>query len=264
MKSSQHKNNPTLARKPRPFGSLLFYLGYFFSLGFIGGPLALLAWLLPVHQRFKLLNLHSRFIIFWLGVTCGLRYRIEGVETLPDGPFVMVANHQSEWETLYLQTLKPPTCTVLKKELLRLPVFGWGLRLLKPIPLDRSQPAKMIRILLKVGAERLQEKISVLIFPEGTRVAPGAYKPFSKSAAMIACRSGVPLIPAAHNAGEHWSSKSWIKYSGELTLRLGPAIPTEGRKADEVTAEAQEWIEKQLAEISAIPRPVEISAENQP
>ncbi|SFC31058.1 1-acyl-sn-glycerol-3-phosphate acyltransferase [Marinospirillum celere] len=245
----------TQERKARPIGSLIFYIGYFFALGFIGAPLALIAWPLPMRWRFQLLNLHSRFIIFWLGITCGIRYRFEGLDNLPDQPFVLVANHQSEWETLFLQTLKPPTCTVLKKELLKLPIFGWGLRLLKPIPLDRTQPAKMIRIVLKVGAERIQEGISVLIFPEGTRVAPGSYKAFSKSAAMIACRSGTPLIPVAHNAGEHWHSKSWIKYSGELSVRVGKPLTTEGRRADEVTQEAQAWIETQLAEISAIPRP---------
>lgn len=242
-------------RQPRPLGSLLFYFGYFFSLGFIGGPLTLVAILLPVKQRFRVLNLHSRFVVFWLGLTCGIKYQVTGRCHLPKQPFVMVANHQSEWETLFLQTLQPPTCTVLKQELLKLPVFGWGLRLLKPIPLDRSQPAKMIRVLLKAGAERIKSGISVLIFPEGTRVAPGHSKPFSKSAAMIACRSGAPLIPVAHNAGEHWHSKSLVKLSGRLEVRIGEPIVTKGRNADEVTKEAQAWIEAQLVEISAVPRP---------
>lgn len=249
-------------RKPRPLGSLAFYCGYFFALLFIGAPLALLVWPLPIKQRFKLLNLHSRFVIQWLRLTCGLKYDFTGLENLPDGPFVLVANHQSEWETMYLQTLKPPICTVLKKELLKIPIFGWGLRLLRPIPLDRSQPAKMIRVVLKVGAERIHEGISVLIFPEGTRVAPGKSKPFSKSAAMIACRAGVPLVPIAHNAGEHWSSSSWVKYSGVLSMRIGPPLTTEGKRADQVTREAQEWIENQLVEISAIPRPAVMPTED--
>ncbi|WP_114416729.1 lysophospholipid acyltransferase family protein [Marinospirillum perlucidum] len=246
---------PNTNLKSRPLGSLLFYFGYFFALLFIGAPLALVVWPLPVTKRFRLLNWHSRFVIWWLQLTCGITYRFEGKENLPDGAFVMVANHQSEWETMYLQTLKPPICTVLKQELLNLPIFGWGLRLIKPIPLDRSQPAKMIRILLKVGAERLAEGISVLIFPEGTRVPPGQRKAFSKSAAMLACRAGVPVVPIAHNAGEHWSNKTLIKYSGVLTMRIGQPIATQGRKADEVTREAEEWIEAQLAEISQIPRP---------
>ena len=248
-------SSATSRRKPRLLGSLVFYCGYFFALLCIGAPLALLVWPLPTKRRFKLLNLHSRFVIQWLKLTCGISYDFKGHEHLPDGPFVMVANHQSEWETMYLQTLKPPICTVLKKELLKIPVFGWGLRLLRPIPLDRSQPAKMIRVVLKVGEERIQEGISVLIFPEGTRVAPGHSKSFSKSAAMIACRAGVPLVPVAHNAGEHWNPSGWIKYSGRLSMRIGQPISTEGKRADQVTREAQEWIEAQLAEISAIPRP---------
>jgi len=257
-----NKQSVFTERKPRPLGSLFFYCGYMFALLFIGAPLALVAWPLPTRHRFKLLNLHSRFVIQWLRLTCGVRYQFEGQENLPDGAFVMVANHQSEWETMYLQTLKPPICTVLKKELLKIPVFGWGLRLLKPIPLDRSQPAKMIRVVLKVGAARIQEGISVLIFPEGTRVAPGQSKPFSKSAAMIACRAGVHLVPIAHNAGEHWASSGWMKYSGVLSMRIGPPIATEGKRAEEVTREAQNWIESQLAEISAIPRPAVMPTED--
>lgn len=241
--------------KPRPLGSLLFYFGYFTALLVIGAPMTLLAIPFPLRQRFALLNLYNRFVLFWLKITCSIDYHFEGLENIPNSAHVMVANHQSEWETIILHTLKPPLCTVLKQELLNIPIFGWGLRLIKPIPLDRSQPAKMLRKVLKVGGERLNEGLSVLIFPEGTRVAPGNRKPFSKSAAMIACKAGVPLLPVAHNAGEHWDPKSWIKRSGTLTLRIGKPIATVGRKADEVIAEAEAWVEKQLVEISAIPRP---------
>jgi 1-acyl-sn-glycerol-3-phosphate acyltransferase len=243
-------------RQPRPLGSLMFYLGYFSALLLLGAPLALLAIPFPLRQRFAILNLYNRFIIFWLRVTCGIRYQFEGLSNLPAGAYVMVANHQSEWETIILQTLRPPLCTVLKQELLQIPIFGWGLRLIKPIPLDRSQPAKMLRKVLKVGGERLQEGLSVLIFPEGTRVPPGRRKPFSKSAAMIACKAGVPLIPVAHNAGEHWDPKNWIKQSGTLSLCIGEPIQTAGRKPDEVMAEAEAWVEQRLAGISAVPRPL--------
>ncbi|GLR64800.1 lysophospholipid acyltransferase family protein [Marinospirillum insulare] len=242
-------------RKPRPLGSILFYFGYLVALLVIGAPMAILSIPLPLRQRFSLLNIYNRFVLFWLRITCGIEYRFEGLENIPSGNHVMIANHQSEWETIILHTLKPPLCTVLKQELLNIPIFGWGLRLIKPIPLDRSQPAKMLRKVLKVGGERLDEGLSVLIFPEGTRVAPGKRKPFSKSAAMIACKAKVPLVPVAHNAGEHWNPKSWIKMSGRLTLRIGKPISTIDRRADEVIAEAEAWVEKQLVEISAIPRP---------
>ncbi len=244
-------------RQPRPLGSLLFYLGYLLSMGFIGAPLALLAWPLPIIWRFRLLNLHNRFVVFWLGLTCGIRYRIEGEENLPAGAYVMIANHQSEWETIFLQMLHPPLCTVLKRELLRIPIFGWALRLLRPIAVDRSQPARMLKMLLKVGTERLQAGLSVLIFPEGTRVAPGKRKLFSKSAAMIALRAGVPVVPVAHNAGEHWGRGDWVKHSGRLQVRIGAPIQTQGLNAEEITRQAQWWIEQALVEISAVPRPTE-------
>lgn len=247
--------NQPKPRKPQPFGSLVFYFGYFSALLVIGAPMALLSIPLPLRQRFSLLNLYNRFVLFWLRVTCGIEYRFEGLENIPATSHVMVSNHQSEWETIILHTLKPPLCTVLKQELLNIPIFGWGLRLIKPIPLDRSQPAKMLRKVLKVGGERLEAGLSVLIFPEGTRVAPGQRKPFSKSAAMIACKAGVPVVPVAHNAGEHWDPKNWVKMSGTLSMRIGKPIPTLGRRADEVIAEAEAWVEKQLVEISAIPRP---------
>ncbi|MBE0505653.1 MAG: 1-acyl-sn-glycerol-3-phosphate acyltransferase [Marinospirillum sp.] len=249
-------------RKPRPLGSLLFYFGYFSALLVIGAPMALLSIPLPLRQRFSLLNIYNRFVLFWLRITCGIEYRFSGLENLASPPYVMVANHQSEWETIILHTLRPPLCTVLKQELLQIPIFGWGLRLIKPIPLDRSQPAKMLRKVLKVGGERLDEGLSVLIFPEGTRVPPGKRKPFSKSAAMIACKAGVPIIPVAHNGGEHWDPKSWIKLSGTLSLRIGKPINTQGRRADEVMAEAEQWIETQLAEISAVPRPTLATTES--
>lgn len=240
-------------RKPRPLGSALFYVGYFLSLFCLGVPLVVLAIPLPLRQRFTLLNIYNRSILLWLRITCNLEYRIEGQENLPATTFVIAANHQSEWETIFLHLVRPPICTVLKQELLKIPVFGWGLRLVKPIPLDRSQPTKMLRKVLKVGGERLQEGISILIFPQGTRVAPGKRKAFSKSAALLACNAGLPLVAVAHNAGEHWNPRSWIKMSGTLTVRISQPIATQGRSAEEVTAEAQHWVEQQLAEISYIP-----------
>lgn len=237
--------------RARPVGSLLFYLGYFLSMGIVGIPMALLSLCVSLPWRFRLLNVHNRFVLFWLRVTCGICYQIEGRENLPgkDVAYVMVANHQSEWETIYLQTLQPPLCTVLKQELLNIPVFGWSLRLLHPIPLDRSQPAKMLRKLLKIGSQRIEEGLAILIFPQGTRVLPGQSKPFSKGAAMIACRTGAPLVPVAHNAGRHWTRKGWIKYSGTLQLRIGPPLATEGKTPDEVTRLAEDWINQQLTEI---------------
>ncbi|KAA0013197.1 1-acyl-sn-glycerol-3-phosphate acyltransferase [Billgrantia pellis] len=235
--------------------SLLFYLGYFLAI-LISGILFLpVAPLLPLRSRYRLLNLYNHFITAWFRWTCGVRYRIQGRERLPSGPCVILANHQCEWETIYLQILKPPVCTVLKQELLRIPIFGWGLRLLHPIALDRSKPARAMRQVLSQGVARLQEGLTVLIFPEGTRVSPGQRRRYNKSGAVIACRAGVPVVPVAHNAGERWPGRHWVKNPGELNVVVGEPIETIGRTPEEVLVATEAWIEARLAEISEVPRP---------
>ncbi|MDI5932648.1 lysophospholipid acyltransferase family protein [Halomonas kalidii] len=235
--------------------SLLFYAGYFLAI-LISGVLFLpVAPLLPLAKRYRLLNLYNHFIIAWFRLACGVRYDVRGRERLPEGPCVILANHQCEWETVYLQLIKPPVCTVLKRELLNIPLFGWGLRLLHPIALDRSKPARAMRQVLSQGKTRLEEGLSVLIFPEGTRVAPGCRKRYNKSGAVIACRAGRPVVPVAHNAGERWPGRHWVKNPGRLSLVVGEPIETIGRSPEEVLVEVEAWIEARLAEISEVPRP---------
>ncbi|WP_438766004.1 lysophospholipid acyltransferase family protein [Kushneria sp. TE3] len=235
--------------------SLLFYTGYLMAIIVSAVTLVPLAFCLPLNGRFRVLNLYNHFIVFWFGLCCGVRYRVEGRDNIPDTPCVVLANHQSEWETLFLQTIKSPMCTVLKQELLKIPVFGWALRMLRPIPLDRSKPSRALRMVLSEGAARLASGLSVLLFPEGTRVPPGERRRFNKSGIHIACRSGVPILPVAHNAGEHWPSKSFIKRSGQINVVIGEPILTKDRKPDEVTREVEQWIEQQLSRISGVPRP---------
>ncbi|MDX1464844.1 MAG: lysophospholipid acyltransferase family protein [Halomonas sp.] len=240
--------------------SLIFYVGYVLAMLVCGVLFLPPAPFLPLASRYRLLNLYNHFIIAWFRLVCGVRYEFRGHERLPDGPCVILSNHQSEWETVYLQLLHPPVCTVLKRELLNIPVFGWGLRLLHPIALDRSKPARAMKQVLTQGKARLEAGLSVLIFPEGTRVSPGSRVRYNKSGAVIACRAGMPVVPVAHNAGERWPGRHWVKKPGRLTLEVGPAIATEGRTPEEVMAEAEAWIEARLAEISEVPRPDTASA----
>ncbi|OAZ98544.1 lysophospholipid acyltransferase family protein [Halomonas sp. G11] len=235
--------------------SVVFYAGYFAALLVIGVLFLPIAPFLPLAGRYRLLNLYNYFLMFWFRIACGVRYDIQGAHHLPDGPCVIQANHQSEWETVFLQVMKPPVCTVLKRELLRLPIFGWGLRLLHPISLDRSKPARAIKQVLGQGVERLNTGLSVLIFPEGTRVEPGERRRYNKSGSVVACRAGVPVLPVAHNAGERWPGRHWVKRPGVLRVRIGEPIETAGRTSDEVLADVEAWIEAQLVEISDIPRP---------
>ncbi|WP_346796697.1 lysophospholipid acyltransferase family protein [Halomonas sp. Bachu 37] len=235
--------------------SLLFYAGYFLAMLLSGIFLLPVAPFLPLAGRYRLLNLYNYFLLVWFRWACGVRYDIQGQANLPEGPCVIQANHQCEWETVFLQVMKQPVCTVLKQELLRLPIFGWALRLLRPISLDRSRPARAMRQVLSQGVQRLQGGLSVLIFPEGTRVEPGQRKRYNKSGTVIACRAGVPVLPVAHNAGECWPGRNWIKKPGLIRVRIGAPISTEGRTPDEVLEEVEAWIEARLSEISDVPRP---------
>lgn len=235
--------------------SLLFYTGYLMAILVSAVTLVPLAFFLPLNARFRVLNLYNHFIVVWFGLCCGVRYRVEGRDHIPDAPCVLLSNHQSEWETLFLQTIKSPMCTVLKQELLKIPVFGWALRMLSPIPLDRSKPSRALRMVLSEGAARLASGLSVLLFPEGTRVPPGERRRFNKSGIHMACRAGVPILPVAHNAGEHWPSKSFIKTPGQINVVIGEPIATRDRRPDEVTREVEQWIEAQLSRISSVPRP---------
>ncbi|TVM07031.1 MAG: 1-acyl-sn-glycerol-3-phosphate acyltransferase [Halomonas sp.] len=239
--------------------SVIFYIGYFAAMLLIGLLCLPVAPFLPLAGRYRLLNLYNHFLMVWFRVACGVRYEIEGRDNLPDGPCVIQANHQCEWETVFLQVMKPPVCTVLKQELLRFPIFGWALRLLHPIALDRSRPARAMKQVLTQGVIRLQSGLSVLIFPEGTRVEPGVRKRYNKSGSVIACRAGVPVLPVAHNAGERWPGRHWVKRPGVLRVRIGAPITTDGKTSDSVNAEVETWIEAQLQEISDVPRPLKVS-----
>lgn len=222
--------------------SIIFYIGYVLLILFVAIVLSPIALCLPYKRRFPVLNLYNRAIMAWFSLVCGVRVTVEGREHLPEGACVLLANHQGEWETLFLQILKPPVCTVLKQELLNIPVFGWSLRLVRPVALNRTSPAKALKQVISEGTARLKEGLSMLIFPEGTRMKPGEHKPFARSGAVIACRAGKPVVPIAHNAGHCWPSRHWVKRAGHITLVVGRPIETEGRDASEVSREAEAWI----------------------
>ncbi len=206
---------------------------------------------LPFRARFAVVVGINRFFLWWARVVCGVRFQIDAKENLPaSGSFVILANHQSEWETFFLQVMVGPLCTVLKKELLKIPFFGWALALLKPIAIDRSERAGALKQILKQGKARLKEGIPVLIFPQGTRVRAGQRGRFNKGGAMLACSSGVPVVTIAHNAGEYWPSRSFLKFPGTIRVVIGPVIETEGRSVDEVHQQSKAWLEQRLMEFS--------------
>lgn len=235
---------------PQPKATALHYLragvyyAGFYMATIIWSLLSLLiAPLLGYRGRFRVISAVNYFYIFWLRLCCGVKVEVKGREHLPkDGAYVVIANHQSEWETLFFLTLVRPQTTVLKQELLKIPFFGWGLRLLKPIALDRSKKRGALKQLLTQGKERLAEGIPVLIFPQGTRVPVGKLGKFNKGGAMLAASGGVPVVPMVHDAGEYWPGKSFVKYPGTVTLHIGKPVETADRSVDEIHEEALGWM----------------------
>lgn len=224
--------------------SLLFALGFWASL-LIYLPILPVVQFLPMRQRFLILRGWNWMTVHWLRLTCGVRWKVEG--TVPEGGGVIIANHQSTWETLFLPLVVRGPVFVLKRELLRVPVFGWGLALARPIAIDRADGREALKRILSVGRERIQEGRWVVIFPEGTRTAPGCIEKFKPGGAMLATQNGARVVPIAHNAGCAWPRKGFIKRPMTITFRIGPVIETEGRGASEVNAEVEAWVRAQLA-----------------
>lgn len=221
----------------------LYYLGFYLSTIVWSLLSLLIAPLLSYRGRFRVISAVNYFYIFWLRLCCGVKVEVKGRENIPqDGAFVVIANHQSEWETLFFLTLIRPQTTVLKQELLKIPFFGWGLRLLKPIALDRSKARGALKQLLSQGKSRLAEGIPVLIFPQGTRVPVGKLGKFNKGGAMLAASGGVPVLPVVHDAGEFWPGKSFVKYPGTVTLQIGKPVATAERSVDEIHTESVNWM----------------------
>jgi len=229
--------------------SLLFYFGYFTVLVPHATLCVLLGFFIPVAWRYPYFLLWNAFVVWWLKVTCGVRYQITGKENVPPGTYVMVANHQSTWETLFLYWEFLPICAILKKELLNIPFFGWGLRLLKPIAIDRTMKSKALLQLKTQGRANLDAGRSVLVFPEGTRVAPGVEKRYSAGAAELAIAADKPIVPVAHNAGEFWPAHKLIKYPGTIQVVIGKPIYPDSKTAREITQEAEAWIRQSTGSV---------------
>lgn len=229
--------------------SLLFYMGMWL----ITVPYAVVVMvILPLKPatRFRVLTTWGRAVMFWLRVTCNITYEVEGREHIPAKASVILAKHQSTWETIALQSIFPTQTWVLKRELLRIPIFGWGLWACWPVAIDRAAGKEALRQVVDQGKERLANGFWMVVFPEGTRVAPGTKGKYAIGGAMLAEKAGVPVVPVAHNAGEHWAKGRFLKFPGTVKVVIGPVIPTEGRKASEILRDTEEWIEGQMARIS--------------
>lgn len=228
----------------------LFYLGamigvvvtYFMML--VSAPLGL-------GVRHRLLRAIAGFLLGWLRLTCGIRSEIRGLENVPAGPCVLLCKHQSAWETLALTRILPNATFVLKKELLEAPLLGFGFRAMHPIPIDRKRARDALREVVAQGVDRLRRGQAVVIFPEGTRVAPGAHVPYRKSGAELARKAEVPLVPVAHNSGSFWQHGAFAKRAGTIQLEFGPAIASSAASSAALTENARVWIEQRVQQFEA-------------
>lgn len=231
--------------------SLVFYFFYLTS-GIFIGLVSLFLWPLPFMVRYNIVMLWNNFALWIAKYIAGVNYNIVGLENIPHGtPYVVLCKHQSAWETIFTQIYFKPLSTILKRELLRIPFFGWGLALLKPVAIDRSKPRDALRQVHKEGVERIKEGISLLVFPEGTRIPAGKIGNYARGGAEIACVTGVPVLPIAHNAGELWPVSRILKTPGTLTVVIGKPIPSANRNSKELTEEVKAWIENEIKNMPA-------------
>lgn len=230
--------------------SLLYAL--FLTVTVIPYAFACLLWsFLPLHQRYRLTVGWPRLAVWGARVICGIRWQVKGWQNLPDGPAVLLSKHQSAWETLFFPAYMPrDLCFVYKRELHKVPFFGWGLALLRMIPIDRARGRDAFDQVVAQGKLRLAEGRWPILFPEGTRVAPGQTARFKMGGALLASRTGAVVIPVAVNSGECWRRNAFVKRPGLITVSIGPVIPSVGLTPEQLNEKVQTWIEDEMRRLN--------------
>ncbi len=231
--------------------STLYFITMILSIGVFGLGIATIGLLLPLSTRDRMAYAWGCTNLWLMKVICGLKYRIHGAENLPRHAAIVMCKHQSTWETISLKAiLKPEQSWILKQELMRLPVFGWALAAIPNIPIDRSAGRKAVKQIVERGTELLEQDRIIVIFPEGTRTAPGEKRKYGIGGSLLAEKSGYPVVPIAHNAGVFWRRRGLRKYPGTIDVVVGEAFDPKGMKASEITRRVETWIE---AEVDKLP-----------
>lgn len=205
---------------------------------------------LRLSWRYRLSVGWPRAMVYACRWLCGIDWTLKGWDKLPEGPAIIMPKHQSTWETFFLISHMPREIVfVHKRELLWVPFFGWGLGLLDMIRIDRSKGADAFEQVVEQGSRKLGEGRWILVFPEGTRVAPGQAGRYKTGGARLALRTGAPIVPVALNSGYCWPKSSWIKRPGCITISVGEPMALENRSADELTRAVEDWIEAEVQRI---------------
>lgn len=236
--------------------TFLFYL-LLSSSAFVWCTLSVfVAPLLPFRARYRFVIQSWCRCATWLAkVVVGIRYEITGLENIPQQPCVILAKHQSTWESFFLCGFFKPLSQVVKRELLYVPFFGWAMAMLKPIAIDRSNPKAALKQLAKLGHKRLGQGAWVLVFPEGTRIPPGQIGKFSRGGASLAVNAQLPVLPIAHNAGEFWPKRGWSKTPGTIQVVIGPLMYAQGtgpRAIAELNDRAFAWVSQAQRDIGSL------------
>ena len=231
---------------------MLFTLSLFVS-AIIGGTLELLIFWAPFRWKWGLARAWAGYNL-WAGrILCGMRVVTEGSENLPDEPSVAYIKHTTAMETYWQIWGLPPQVWVLKRELLLIPLFGWGVGLvMKPIAINRKAGGPAVKQVIEQGRKKLAQGLWISMFPEGTRVPPGETRRYGVSGAAVAKEVGCKIVPVAHNAGDLWPRRGLHKHAGTIRFCIGPPIDTANRSPKETNLVAQEWIENKMREISVL------------
>ena len=193
--------------------------------------------------RYRIITTWSKLVTITARLIVGIRYEVDGLENLPKTPCVIMSKHQSAWETVAFQVLLPPQVWVLKKSLLWIPFFGWGLAMMNPIAIDRRNGPRALKKMLEQGKSRVRDGWYIVIFPEGTRVAPDETGDYQIGGAWLARKLNVPIVPIAHNAGKVWPKNAFLKKPGMISVVVGPPIPTTSKDPNQLIDEVKDWIE---------------------
>lgn len=212
--------------------------------------IALLAFPFKPLTRYRIISYWARSNVAAARILCGISYRVIGSEHIPREPCIILSKHQSAWETMAYQVIFPPQVWVLKRELLWVPFFGWGLAMLSPIAIDRGAARRALKQTLDQGRDRLAQGFSIVIFPEGTRILPGQRSKYHSGGAWLALQTGTPVLPVAHNAGELWQRNAFLKRPGLITVSIGAPILPQEMNVDELNQRVEQWIEGEMHRIS--------------
>jgi 1-acyl-sn-glycerol-3-phosphate acyltransferase len=228
------------------YTAFLFAWTFFYSIFFV-----IACSFLPFRKRFVLARVWGLVLLWALKWICRLDYRIEGRENLPAGNHIALWKHSSSWETIAMAVVFPRQVWVLKRELLWIPVVGWGIRQLHAIAIDRKSGHSAVGQVVEQGKQRLDEGDWIMIFPEGTRMPQGQTRKYGVSGILLAAERGKLIVPVAHNAGSYWPRRGLMKKRGTVRVVIGPPIEAAGRDVREINRQVQAWIEAKVAQLMA-------------